>query len=239
MTDPIPARITIRELGPASLLAVAWAVVPALLGVVVLVHLGTVATWLEGPGVFVFALIFAVTSGLGLLPTYAQAVVGGWVFGAVLGIVGSLFGFVGGALVGWAVARLVARNRVGRIIDRHPHAAVIRSALIGRGMWRTTGVVAMLRLPPNSPFALTNLAMAACGVPLLPYVMGTAAGMLPRTAIFVSAAAAASGGGEDLQEFITQGPGTMILIIGIVLLVAVLAILAAIGKRAVAQLASN
>ena len=42
-----------------------------------------------------------------------------------------------------------------------------------------------MRLPPNSPFSLTNLVLSTTGVRLWKYALGTAAGMLPRTALVV------------------------------------------------------
>ena len=59
--------------------------------------------------------------------------------------------------------------------------------------------------------------------------------MLPRTAIVVLMSAAAAAHGEDLQAFVTEGPGIWMLIGGIVVLLAALALLSAIGKRAVAK----
>ena len=85
MKDAI--RSTAKALGPAGVLAVLWLVAPALLGFVLVANLSAASNWLEtlGPAApYVFALIFAVTSGLGILPTYAQAVVAGWVFEAPL-----------------------------------------------------------------------------------------------------------------------------------------------------------
>ena len=42
-----------------------------------------------------------------------------------------------------------------------------------------------LRLPINSPFAITNLALSSAKVRGLPYVLGTLIGMAPRTALAV------------------------------------------------------
>ncbi|MDP7029496.1 MAG: VTT domain-containing protein [Phycisphaerales bacterium] len=232
-----------RSLGPAGLLAVFWVVCPAALGFVLIANLATATAWLDsvGPAApLLFAAFFAVTSGLGLLPTYAQAVVAGWVFGAGIGLVSTLGGFVGGAVIGWAVARLVSSSRVEQAIDRHPKAKVITQALVGRGFWPTLGIVTLIRIPPNSPFALTNLAVAACGVSLPVQTIGTAVGMTPRSAVivFMSAAAAASGA-EDLQSFIADGPGAWVLVGGIVAMLIVLGIIASIAQRALARVAGR
>ncbi|MDG1839048.1 MAG: VTT domain-containing protein [Phycisphaerales bacterium] len=237
MKDAI--RSTAKALGPAGVLAVLWLVAPALLGFVLVANLSAASNWLEtlGPAApYVFALIFAVTSGLGILPTYAQAVVAGWVFGGTVGIFAALGGFVGGAIIGWAVARLVSSHRVEDAINRNSKARVIREALVGRGFWPTLGIVTLIRIPPNSPFALTNLAFAACGVGLFTHSIGAAVGMSPRTAIIVllSAAAAASGA-KDLQTFVVDGPGTWVLIGGVVTLIVVFGIITFIAERAISK----
>ena len=226
----------VRSLGPSAILAAIWLLAPAVLGFTLLAYLGPVSDWLislGSNGPIIFAVIFAVTSGLGILPTYAQAVLGGWVFGVALGLPAALAGFVGGSLIGWAIARLVSRRRVESAIERHPQARVIRQALVGRGFWKTLGIVSLIRIPPNSPFALTNLALAACGVRIPVYAIGTAIGMTPRTAVIVivSAAAAASGA-KDLQTFIADGPGMWVFIGGLIALIVVLSVIASIAKRA-------
>ena len=232
-----------RDLGPSGVLAAAWIVCPAALGFLLLARLADADLWLQSlgsSGPLIFAVIFAVTSGLGILPTYAQAVVGGWVFGLTLGLPAALAGFVGGSLIGWVTARLVAQQRVEAAIHRHPHAEIVIDALTRRGFLRTVGVITLIRIPPNSPFALTNLVLAACGVRLVPHLIGTALGMTPRTAIIVAlAAAGAASGAKDLQTFVAEGPGTWMLIGGIVAMLVALAILASIAQRALAKLAPS
>lgn len=227
----------VRKLGPPGALAVAWAALPAICGFLLLANIGPIRDWLDGHrelGVFVYAGIFALSAGFGLLPTYAQSLLGGWVFGFALGLPAALAGFTGGALVGYVVARTVSRRRVEEVIETNPKARAVRDALIGRGFWATLGVVSLLRLPPNSPFALMNLVMASTGVPRIPYALGTLIGMAPRTGVAVFFAAAASAtGAKDIQQFIREGPGTWVLLGGIAVLIVVLAVLGHVGNKAV------
>jgi len=244
MTDHADTRrADFRDLGPAGVLAVIWILCPAALGFALLASLSPATEWLTSLGAWgpvVFAVVFAVTSGLGLLPTYAQAVVGGWVFGGTLGLTASLAGFVGGAAIGWGTARLVAQHRVEDAIARHPHARVVQGALMGRGWWRTASLVTLIRVPPNSPFALTNLVLAACGIRFGMHVAATAVGMTPRTAaIVLLAAAGAASGAEDLQTFISDGPGPWMLVAGIATLLIALAIIASIARRALSRFAER
>jgi uncharacterized membrane protein YdjX (TVP38/TMEM64 family) len=218
-----------------AVLAAAWFTLPLGVSILLFAHLGEVSDWLRGHGsmgAFVGAGAFAVAAGIGLLPTYAQAVLMGWVFGFVTGTGVSVAGYVGGALIGWSFSRLVAGDSVRALIDRQPRWGVVRAALVEASAPRTAFLVALLRFPPNSPFAFTNLVLAATGVRFLPMIAGSIAGMLPRTAVACWVGAqAASTGAKDLAELMKkQGP--MAIVIGVVLLVAALAVMQHIGKRA-------
>src|SRR5690606_25645566 len=174
----------VRRLGPASILAAVWAVLPAVSGILILTNLGPVSAWLHGleeAGPWVYGVAFALGCGLGLLPTYAQAILGGWAFGVGRGLPIALVAVTAGATIGFLLARSLSRKRAERLIQEDPRAIAVRDALIGRGPLRTLGIITLLRLPPNSPFALTNLALAATGAPLWGVIVGTAIGLAPRT----------------------------------------------------------
>jgi uncharacterized membrane protein YdjX (TVP38/TMEM64 family) len=224
-----------RTLGPTGLLGVAWTAAPAVCGTLLLASLGPVSEWLlyhRHVGLAVYTVVFVLGAGLGFLPTYAQSILGGWVFGVVAGLPAALAGFTGGGLLGYQVARRVSKERVEELIQGNPKARAIRDALVGRGPWRTLLVVALLRLPPNSPFALTNLVMATTGVPLPAFLGGTFLGMLPRTAVAVAlAAAAAATGAEDIQTFVRHR-GPWLLVAGLAGGMAVLGVVGAIARRA-------
>lgn len=178
----------IRRLGPVGPLALAAAVLPAIGGIFLLANLGSLGTWLRDhawQGAALYAVCFAVTSGFALLPTYAQAILGGWAFGLSGGTALALIGIVVGALIGFLVARRSAGDRVTNLIDEHVKWKAVYDALVNSGAVRTLGIVTLLRLPPNSPFAMTNLVMAATKVPLGIYALGTLVGIAPRTALAV------------------------------------------------------
>jgi len=80
-----------------------------------------------------------------------------------------------------------------------------------------------VRIPPNSPFSLTNLALSTTGVPLWIYVLGTAVGMLPRTALVVWLASRVEG--EITKEAMAREPGML----GVSIAVALAALLARHG----------
>lgn len=226
----------VRELRSTGVLGIAWAVLPGVLGITLLYQLGGVSEWLTARpdlGLFLYVVAFSVTAGLGLLPTYAQATLGGWVYGFGVGFSGALFGFTVASAIGYGIARLVSGDHVRHVLARHPQAKVIERELVGRGGLRALLVVTLLRVPPNSPFSLTNLAFAAVRVPLPIYLVGTLVGMAPRTAVYVGfAAAAKSAGAEDIQSFVSDGPGWWVFVAGVVLMVAVFAILGRMANLA-------
>ena len=94
----------------------------------------------------------------------------------------------------------------------------------------------LLRLSPNSPFALMNLVMGAARTPAFPYLLGTGLGIVPRTAIAATiAAAAASDGSRDIIDVVrSQGWGMFILGVGVLIMSFV--IVGAVGKHALRRL---
>jgi len=188
VADPGPIASVARRLGLAAWLGVLWVLAPALGGFVLLAQIGPASEWLQsfGPQApYVYIGLFTVSAGFGFLPTYAQAFVGGWAFGFVPGTLAALGGFVGASIIGRFIARSVARDKVIQEIERHAESRAVRDALLRSGPLKALGIVTLVRFPPNSPFALTNGVLTTTGVPLWIYLVGTAVGMLPRTAIVV------------------------------------------------------
>lgn len=233
-------RDLLRKLGPAGLLGIAWTAMPAVMGGLLLWNIERISALLledRAVGFAGYVAVFIVSAGLGLLPTYSQAILGGWVFGMALGLPGALAGFVGASVIGYFTAKTVSQHRVEEVIASRPTWKAVRDSLIGGSFLKTLGIVSLIRVPPNSPFALTNLLLSTAGVKLLPFVLGTAIGMLPRTAVAVGLAAAGrSTGAAGLREFIDQSRGSwVILVVGIVVMVVVLGVIGQIANRAIAR----
>ncbi len=217
-----------KRLGPASVLAALWAFLPGVLGIVLLTNLSRASGFLDQAKPYdaiIYVAFFVVTAGFGLLPTYAQALFGGYRFKAWVGSGLALAGFVGASIIGYYVARTIAKDRVEAEIARWPKAEVVKRALVGHGPVRTLFTVALIRLPPNSPFAITNLLLSSVGVHPVIYVLGTAIGMLPRTA-------AVAWLGSQIQNWDNRELPGWYLPTQIGVAVLVLLILAQIGKSA-------
>ncbi|MFM7261830.1 MAG: TVP38/TMEM64 family protein [bacterium] len=236
---PTPARRD-RQLVASGLLGILWISLPPLAGFYILYDLQDIAAYLQKDlqhGFWAYVAVFAISAGLGLLPTYSQAFLGGWVFGMKWGLVGSIMGFTGGAAIGYLFARAVTGDSVDRWIDRHPKGRVIRDALARGSIGRTFFVVTLLRLPPSSPFAMTNYALGATRVPFWLAMVATPIGMLPRTAVvcFLAAGAAATGAESIMQVFKSQP--LWVTIAGIASAVLVVVVIGQIAQRALAKYA--
>ncbi len=232
-----PERSLVARLGPAGLLGLVWAIAPAVAGILMLTYAATTAAWFKSfgdAGVWVYVGLFMVSAGLGLLPTYSQAVMGGFAFGVAAGLPAALAGFGGAALIGYEVARRASGDRVMGIIDEKPRYAAARDALVGGGFWKTLGIVTLLRVPFNSPFALTNLVLASVQVKRVPYVVGTLIGMAPRTALAVWI-------GHGMQELTGESLSMpkWVLVAGAVMMLVMLLVVSHVAHKAMAKVTNG
>ncbi len=180
------------RLGPA---AAATAFLPPIGSLILLGTMNQSAQWLQSHGVvgvLVFVAAFSVFGGFALLPTYAPSVLGGWAFGIASGLVATLAGFVGASAIGFAIARHLSGNRLLQVLDEYPRGQTLHRALLAGSWRRTLLVVTLLRVPPNGPFAMTNLLLAATGVRWGPYLIGSLLGLTPRVAAAVIVGASLS-----------------------------------------------
>lgn len=184
--------LRLGRLGPA---AAATAFLPPLGSIVLLGTMNESAPWLQShgwAGVALFVAAFSVLGGLALLPTYGPSVLGGWAFGIGLGVAATLAGFLGAATLGFVIARRLSGDRLLNMLDESPKGRAIHRALLGRSAGRTTLVVTLLRVPPNGPFAMTNLLLAATGVSWGPFLLGSLMGLAPRVSAAVVVGASLS-----------------------------------------------
>lgn len=218
-------RIFVR-LGPMGPMAVVAASLPALGGFLLLGTMGWTGVWLrqhEAAGIGIFIIAFAVLAGLALLPTYAQSVLAGWAFGFTTGSVAAMIGITGASSLAYLIARWAGGDRAIAIIDEQPKWKAVYGALIGSSSGRALLTVTLLRVPHNSPFAITNLVMAACRVPAWIYMVGTIVGITPRTllAVYLGARAQSSDFAVPKDRWLFIGS-----------LVAILVVVAIIGAMA-------
>ncbi|HSW44512.1 MAG TPA: VTT domain-containing protein [Phycisphaerae bacterium] len=229
-------QAVLRRLGPVVPLVVIVSVC-TLIGFIWLAgSMKPVSHWLREQGAWAVGLYvagFALTAGLGLLPTHIQALLGGLVFGLWHGVGAALAGILGAVSIAYVIARRVSGQRVTGLIAEQPKWKAVHDALLGGGFWKTLGIVTLVRIPPNSPFAITNLVLAATRVRWLPYAIGTVAGIAPRTAAAVWI-------GSQLAELdLKSARQTWFFVSGIVALVVVVAIIGTLAKHALAKVTDN
>lgn len=253
---PTPPDAPAPTLGAAGLLAVLALVLPPLGSIALFWAMAQtdLGPWLQSHGwmgVLVYAGVFAALSGVALLPTYAQSALGGWAFGVPMGITGAAAGFAGGATIGFLIARRASGDRVEALVESKPKLRAVRRALLGpAGMrsngeqrprpgqwWKTMLMVALVRLPPNSPFALTNLVLASVKVPFVPFVLGTVLGMLPRTllAVWIGALVA----GQFSKDTLSGAAPKWMLPVAIGVSIAVIVLIGTLAQRAIDRLGAQ
>lgn len=207
--------------------------------------MGTTGPWLKShgyEGLVMYSIAFALLGGFALLPTYAQSALGGFAFGVAPGIPAALLGFVGGAVIGYEIARRASGDRVMKLLNEKPQWRAVRDTLAGpigadglpsrHPFLKTFGLVALLRLPPNSPFAITNLVMASVQVPRAAYILGTLVGMAPRTAAAVIIGASVQ---DFTKEKVVGAVPTWAIVVGIVLMVIALGVVGMIANKVIAK----
>lgn len=216
--------VGLKELGPIPMtIGIASAIVPAILGFVLIGYAVTsqdaIQSWVDTSQLaapLLIAIAFGVATGSALLPTYALSFACGVFYGPAVGSAIALAGVNIGAIVGYGWGRLLGHGPVMRVIESRPKAAIIRRALVDRGIAQETAAVTLIRLPPNSPFAITNLLMSAVGVRPAPYLVGTAIGISFRTVFAVILGDQV----ESLSDMKSASGGT-VKVLGIVIGIAV------------------
>jgi len=135
-----------------------------------------------GPLVPVAFVLVHVLASLVFVPRSAMAVVAALLFGFWEACWWSTLGSIAGAMAGFLIARYINSDfivpeemkRIGPLLERAED-----------GGWRA---VAVIRLLPLLPHALINYALGLTRLSLAEYTLGSLAGMLPETYVFVNLA---------------------------------------------------
>jgi len=145
--------------------------------------LAAALTWIHGLGPvapLVFLLIYIVACVL-LLPGSVLTLGAGAMFGVAYGFVIVWISATLGATAAFLVGRYLVRDWVTRKIAANPKLQALDTTVTREG-WK---IVALMRLSPVIPFNLLNYAFGATRVSLRDYVLASAVGMLPGTAMYV------------------------------------------------------
>jgi uncharacterized membrane protein YdjX (TVP38/TMEM64 family) len=220
---------TLRRLGRAAPIAVAVTVLPPLgLAAAVWIFAQTnVELWLrDNPtvGLPLYTVAFWVI-GICLIPTNAYSILGGYCFGFGWGLLGAMIGYFGAAGISFALMRKISGDRVLAVVREYPKLERVRRVLLEASPLRSATIIALLRLSPSSPFAISNFALASSGARWLPFCVGTVVGMLPRTSAVVYFASKFT-----KLDFRNANEGT-IFIIGLIATFAVIALISWYARR--------
>ncbi len=220
------------RLGPLSLLTLA---LPAVAGLLLLGYLEPVGEWLKSGGSWGLTLFIAATAlfgALSILPTAMLCLLGGWTFGFMVGMPAALLGITLATALGYALARWLAGDRLMIALEGQPKAQAILRAFTQDSFLRNALVVMLLRVSPVVPFAFTNLALAASRVSFPAFAIGTAVGLLPRSAAMAWI-------GSSLKHLTDSPPddARWLTYAGVVATLLALVLLSMMARRAVARLA--
>lgn len=218
-----------RRLGASGPVAIVLSFWPPLGGFILLATLTSFGPWLrahDSLGWLTYFLVIGLLLGVSFVPTYSAAILAGWAFGFAVGWPLAMVTITLSSLLAYAIGRWIARDRVLEVIRDKPQWNAIYRALLSKESGRTTLVVTLLRIPPTSPFAIANFALAAARVPILQYTVGTLIGIAPRTALATFAAA-----GLEQLRFKDVGE-TWMLVAGIAATVVVCIALGMLANRA-------
>ena len=134
----------------------------------------------NGPALFMALYVLLEILAVPAIPLTMSA---GAIFGPAQGTaMVSVSGTIA-ATVSFFIARYALRDRVKEMAQQYPKFAAIDNA-IGEDSFR---VVALLRLSPLLPFALSNYLYGLTSVKARPYVVASWLGMLPGSFAYVSA----------------------------------------------------
>jgi uncharacterized membrane protein YdjX (TVP38/TMEM64 family) len=212
----------VRELGWLGAFTALLVGLPLLGAAVLTASTNTWLPWFEGPGAgaplrFVgTAIVLAAAS---LVPTYAVALAGGYLYGGLGGTLLALLAVTGAAWLGRAAMLPLAGEALVGFVTARPRAHAAYVVLLGTTLGTATAVVTLVRLAPVTPFAGTNLLMAAARVPAAPYLVGTVLGLAPRTALVATAGAGLAelhlGRGDGVLALWATVVGLLIAVLGL------------------------
>lgn len=193
-------------------------------------YAGEVTGWLEAQQVPLAAacVVFAgaLVCGVALVPTHAVSLLAGWTLGGVGGSAVAVAAVSLGAACAYPLGRALAGTALMRAAQASPRWRGVHHVLTSERPGRTAGLVALLRLSPLAPFAGTNVALAAVGVPFRWFLAGSVVGLAPR--VCVVAFAGAGMAQLDLSHTADRGW----LIAGLVATVAALLLVGRIARHA-------
>jgi uncharacterized membrane protein YdjX (TVP38/TMEM64 family) len=178
-------------------------------------NIGYIINWIISQGVLgaiVFIFLYILVMALGL-PRSGLTVLGGVVFGSIMGTIIVTIASVTGATAAFLIARYLARDKVQKWVRNRPKLLNLYNLSETYGSF----IVALVRMLPVSPANILNFAFGLTKIRLEKYIFWTFATMLPGNAIFVI-------GADAIMEGIYKQQVPWILVLCIFVLAIILLI---------------
>ena len=182
---------------------------------------GGTLEWAEGVGplgAVVVASLF-VPASLLLIPGTLIGVACGFAFGFLPAFLAVVVFSNLGAQAAFLVGRRVFHRRVAAWVEADPRRVAVERAVSDQGF----RVILLLRLSPLLPYNVLNYALSVSRVRFSAYAGATFLGMLPGTALNLSAAAALGRAGREWTDGVDTGSWGL-LWLGLRVVAAVLAV---------------
>lgn len=145
--------------------------------------IGALVGWLKGAGALgalAYGVVYVVAAVL-MLPASLLTAGAGFAYGPMLGTLLVSPVSVVAATVAFLLGRTAARGWISRRIEADSRFRAVDAAIGDQGL----KLVVLLRLSPLFPFNVLNYALGLTRVRLRDYVVGSAIGMFPGTALYV------------------------------------------------------
>ncbi|HXG86891.1 MAG TPA: TVP38/TMEM64 family protein [Vicinamibacterales bacterium] len=202
-----PVRIA-AVAGVIALVAIAAYLLPLARWTISLAEWARSAGWI---GVALFVVVY-VLSTVAALPGSILTLAAGFAYGPVWGLAVASPASVAGATCAFALGRTFLRRWAANLVAKSPRAQALDAA-VAREDFK---LVLLLRLSPLFPFNVLNYALSLSTVRPSRYVIASAIGMLPGTALYVylgslapAAADLANTGGTSRLGLVAYGVGLM------------------------------
>lgn len=197
-----------------------------------------VATWavslaerlrgMGAAGVALFAAVY-VLAVIALVPGAPLTMAAGFAYGPIGGFLVASPASVVAATLAFLLARSAIRERIRRVIDRHPVAGAIDRAVTEQPV----RLILLLRLSPVVPFNLLNYALGLSTVGLGRYVAASFVGMIPGTFLNVYLGSLLTTAAQLGQGREQRSPGEWALLaVGLAATVAAVVVITRAARRA-------
>jgi len=216
----------------------AIAVIVAVVGVVLAAYFLPLADWITrladraraagALGIVIF-LVAYIVSTVAALPGSLLTLAAGFAYGPLWGLVIASPASIAGATCAFLLGRTLLRDWAARKVKSSTWAKAIDAAVEREGF----KLVLLLRLSPLVPFNLLNYVLSLSKIRLQTYVVASAIGMLPATALYVYLGSLAPAAAR-LSEATDQGGTfrTVVYVVGLAATIAVAVIATRAARRA-------